>query len=336
MSDFDNFINKEKDDKIKKQLVFAKKIYIYYENKIHSEQQIDFNDMINYAYKKMEKLKEKSLSYDYLIIDEYQDISVQRYNFAKRLSDLFNAKIVAVGDDWQAIFGFSGSDVELFTNFCNLLGYGEIITINQTYRNSQQLIDVAGEFIAKNTKQFQKKLYSKKNLDKPIEIYYYNDNDKVKFVYELIKQMQNEKILIIGRYKNDINELYETGLFEKGKGNKVLCKGMNRNIDFLTAHSSKGLGYDQVILINAINDRRGFPSKIQDEALIKSISDEYVETIEFSEERRLFYVALTRTKNKLYIMCPYEPYNRRSEFIIEISKNHNVKEVYLEENLCKK
>ena len=99
----------------------------------HSHQyKIDFQDMIHYAFDKMNVLKEKKqyLKYNYVIVDEYQDISYQRYCFIKKLSDLFQAKIIAVGDDWQSIYSFSGSDMGLFTNFCSLMGYGEEIVRN--------------------------------------------------------------------------------------------------------------------------------------------------------------------------------------------------------------
>ena len=113
----------------------------------------------------MDKIKDL-YKYKYIIIDEYQDISMQRYNFTKKLSDLMKAKIVGVGDDWQAIYSFSGSDVNLFSSFLNIMGYGEIIKINNTYRNSQELIDIAGDFISKNKSLIHKNLLSNKRIEK--------------------------------------------------------------------------------------------------------------------------------------------------------------------------
>ena len=366
LNDFDELINKTNDEKIKKQLKFISKIYNYYQHEIHYNYQIDFQDMINYAYRGMEnkiynyyqheihynyeidfqdminyayrgmekvKNKYKYLTYDYLIIDEYQDISKQRYNFAKRLSDLFNAKIVAVGDDWQSIFAFSGSDVELFTKFYDLMGYAEIIKITKTYRNSQELIDVAGDFVSKNTLQFQKRLLSDKHMRHPIEIVYY-DEDSTNYnkayalehiIANIYNNNPNNKILLLGRYKDDIEEFIDSGLFKYGKHDQIICKKYNAYIEFLTVHASKGLGYDQVILLNAKNALRGFPSQIKDEEIIKILNEEKVEVVEYPEERRLFYVAITRTKNKLYILCPYE-FNKRSDFIKEITDYNSVLE----------
>ena len=92
-----------------------------------------------------------------MIIDEYQDISVSRFNLVKAIIDQTNAKLLCVGDDWQSIYRFTGSDISLFTKFPNYLGKSEIMRIEKTYRNSQQLIDIAGDFIMKNSNQFKKK-----------------------------------------------------------------------------------------------------------------------------------------------------------------------------------
>ena len=79
---------------------------------------------------------------------------------AKELSKVTNAKIIAVGDDWQSIFAFSGSDVTLFTQFCEKMGYGEELKITRTYRNAQEVIDIAGGFIQRNDAQIKKSLIS--------------------------------------------------------------------------------------------------------------------------------------------------------------------------------
>lgn len=335
--DFESLIENEQDEIIKGQLRFIKPIYRYYDTNIHHNDEVDFNDMINYAYNSMSKLKEENryLTYDYLIIDEYQDISKQRYNFAKKLSDIFNTKIVAVGDDWQAIFGFSGSEVELFVKFYDLMGYAEISKITKTYRNSQELIDVAGEFVSRNEEQFQKELTSNKHLYRPIKIEYYDMNGDItkndvilKTIREIVKDKPNGNILLLGRFNDDVDELLESPYFKKGPNDSITCSYCSDvKIDFLTVHNSKGLGYDNVILINAVNGIYGFPSKIKDDPLIKVLEPVYQEKIEYSEERRLFYVAMTRTKNKLYIIAPNNPMNKRSEFVSEIRNNSNVEEV---------
>ena len=334
--DYDKLMCENIDDKLKSQLKFVKNIFNYYDKSIHKNMQIDFNDMINYAYLGMNKVKErqKFLSYDYLIIDEYQDISMQRYNFAKRLSDLFGAKIVAVGDDWQAIYSFSGSDIELFTNFCDLMGYAQINKITKTYRNSQELIDVAGDFVSRNKAQFNKKLLSNKHLKNPIELCYYDTGDvlsKQKVLNDLISKIYNEnkkyKILLLGRYRKDINEYIDSQYFRSGPDSRIICKKYpNAQVEFLTVHKSKGLGYDHVIILNAINSKYGFPTQIIDEPLLQLLDKNKSDMIEYAEERRLFYVALTRTKGKVYILTPNMPITKRSDFVMEIQYDENVYE----------
>ena len=132
-----------------------KPIIIAYNEHLEAEGDIDFSDMIN----KATELVRKGYAvhpYKWVIIDEYQDISVSRFNLVKAIIDQTNAKLLCVGDDWQSIYRFTGSDISLFTKFPNYFGKSEIMRIEKTYRNSQQLIDIAGDFIMKNSNQFKK------------------------------------------------------------------------------------------------------------------------------------------------------------------------------------
>lgn len=105
---------------------------------------------------RQKRIGREQLDYKYIIVDEYQDISRQRYNLIKELSQLCNAKIVAVGDDWQSIYAFSGSILPLFTRFCEAVGYGQELKITRTYRNAQEIIDIAGTFVQKNSAQIKR------------------------------------------------------------------------------------------------------------------------------------------------------------------------------------
>lgn len=335
LEDFDRLKQKSQNPLLKRQLDFLRDIYQIYEQELHENNRIDFADMINYAYQNLDLLKQKKkfLSYQYIIIDEYQDISPNRYQLIKHLSDLFESKIVAVGDDWQSIFEFSGSKIDLFTNFREVLGYGEMIPIVNTYRNSQELIDVAGDFISKNTMQFQKRLKSIKHLNHPIELVSYLDgeyNHIVEITMDLIGKITfndpKSKILLLGRYNSDIEPFILSGLFKYGEHDKIICNRYPKaNVTFLTVHSAKGLGFDEVILLNARNSTYGFPSKIKDHEVIALLKEENKEKemIEYPEERRLFYVALTRTKNKVYILTP-DSSKKISSFIHEIRNEYQV------------
>jgi len=339
------------DDILKGKFIILKNVYHYYNNRIHSNYLIDFADMINYSYRYMEYARNnQKMKYKYVFVDEYQDISNSRFNLVKKLADLFHSKVVAVGDDWQSIYSFSGSDIELFTHFFELMGYGEIIKITKTYRNSQELIDVAGDFILQNKMQIEKRLVSDKHLDSPIQLVNYicekysdgfiesNFVDIVeKLVCFLYKSNPDQKILLLGRFNDDIDALIESKRFyfkNLEKGLIISNKCPKANLTFLTAHSSKGLGFDQVILLNGLNMLKGFPSKIQDDMVIQYLKKNVIncgEDIEYPEERRLFYVAMTRTKQYLFIMVP-NLFELKSDFVKELSLYDNVKE--FAENNC--
>ncbi len=145
-------------------------------------------------------------------------------------------------------------------------------------------------------------------------------------VDEIINDIYNKdsksKVLLLERYNNDIDSLLNNNLFIKKNSENIINKKHNdMKIDYLTIHKSKGLEYDNCILINAIDDKYGFPSKIEDEKIIRLLRPKLNENVEYPEERRLFYVALTRTKNKLYIVCPK---SKVSKFVKEIGVYKNV------------
>lgn len=310
-------------------LNFIENVYDYYQEQLKINHYIDFEDMINEAYEKLDHIK---LNYKYVIIDEYQDISQQRFNLAKKISEVSDSKIIAVGDDFQSIFAFAGSDISLFTEFSNLMGYASLLKITHTYRNSQQLINVAGNFVMSNNKQIKKQLISPKQLENPVMVVVYDDSsnktkNKIAMLNRCLDDIQkkfgnNQKILLIGRYNFEKYYLINTDDFYEISNDKIKSKKYSCfEIDFLSAHSSKGLGYDQVIVLNGDDGTYGFPSQIKDDPIMQIINvvdNSYL----FAEERRLFYVALTRTKNKVYILTPV---NNPSSFILEIIKYNQVK-----------
>ena len=126
--------------------------YLEYEKYLKENNSVDFQDMINESAKILKETKQlnKKLNFKYIIVDEYQDISKQRFDLVKTLHEVTSAKIMAVGDDWQSIYAFSGSDINLFTKFKDIMGYAKLLKIVKTYRNSQEVIDIAGNFVQKN------------------------------------------------------------------------------------------------------------------------------------------------------------------------------------------
>ena len=314
-------------------LDIAEEVYHHYQNTLKQRNQIDFADMINDAHFYLQEIENQhiTLPYKYIIIDEFQDIARQRFNLTKRLSEITKAKVVAVGDDWQSIYAFSGSDITLFTRFLQLMGAGTELKITHTYRNSQELIDIAGGFVQKNSAQIRKQLLSPKHLENPIIIEPFDDSVQMMVslatkVEEIIGKIVDEfgiksSILLIGRYNYDMYKLYRTGKFAELPGNRVKSeKYPNANITFMTAHSSKGLGYDNVVLINMFEGKFGFPCQIEDDPIIKLVMHED-KSMPFAEERRLFYVAMTRTKNRVYIATPK---HRPSRFLVELIKDYHL------------
>ncbi len=322
--DFNKLNTKTKRKKIF--IDFIKELYKYYQYKLYRTNQIDYDDMINKANKIIEKQEKPKLKYKYIIIDEYQDISNSRFKLIKNISEKINSKIIVVGDDWQCIYSFAASNINLFTQFKKNVDYCEILRITKTYRNSQQLIDIAGKFIQQNKNQIKKELKSNKMQKEPIKILTYKKNEKQRKTIEaieyLIKKYGPQKnILILGRYTFDKNKIIDNKIIIEKEGTIIYKKQPQIKINYMTIHSSKGLGYDNVILINASDEKLGFPSKIKTDPILEDLMTND-RTIRYSEERRLFYVALTRTKNEIIIITPK---SNASKFVTEIKKYKNKK-----------
>lgn len=331
-------------------LSICNECYLEYDKYLKTNNAVDFEDMINESARVLHEVKEmkKLLDFKYIIVDEYQDISRQRFDLVTALHEVTKAKIVAVGDDWQSIYAFSGSDISLFTKFQEKMGYAKLLKIVKTYRNSQEVIDIAGNFIQKNHSQIQKDLISPKHISDPVIIYTYDGKLKrqgqdrrsganyalAQAVETALKQIieynKSEKktgtsVLLLGRYGFDEDLLERSGLFEyTNHGNKIKSVKYPRlDITFMTVHASKGLGYDNVIIVNGKNETFGFPSKIEDDPVLAFVI-KGDRSIDYAEERRLFYVAMTRTKNRVYIVAPEQ---NPSEFLLEIK--HDYKNVVL-------
>ena len=279
-------------------------IYFLYEDELKSQKGIDFNDMIIKATNYLDN--NEINNYKYIIIDEYQDTSYIRYLLVKKIIDKTGAKIMCVGDDYQSIYRFTGCNLDMFLNFKKYFGYTKILKIKNTYRNSQELINVAGNFIMKSPQQLYKKLYSDKSIEKPIKIMFGDDLNKL-LDYVLDK---HRNILILGRNNFDIDKYF------KLKDDYIVYK--NKKIKYLTVHKSKGLEEESVILINLIDDILGFPNKKEEESILKNFFNRRL--FPYDEERRLFYVALTRTKSDIYLLVPSK---KRSIFINEIIKSYS-------------
>lgn len=334
-------------------LKIVEEIYNDYEAYLLKIKKIDFNDMINKASDCIVK-NGLDLPYKYIIVDEYQDTSFTRYNLLRNICDSIGAKIMVVGDDWQSIYSFSGCDVNIFTKFDNFFDVCETRYIEKTYRNSQQLIDASSNFVMNNPDQTRKELKSSKSLKYPIKLVNFdNDFDEILKFELIIKNIinqstfKNKKILILGRNNKDIFNLLKNfnveneygkrkfeilGDEDKLRRNKfvkiVYRESPDVNIEYRTVHQSKGLECDNVILINLKNWKAGFPNKMVDDPVLNFVKRNG-DSFSYAEERRLFYVALTRTKNNVYLLAPYF---KSSVFVQELKTDANVELLNLEHN----
>lgn len=301
-------------------------IYNTYNSHLRNNGEIDFNDMINIATRYIRDGKFTN-PYKYVIVDEYQDISKARFNLLKSLRESSYFDLFCVGDDWQSIYRFAGSDIGFILNFENFWGKTEISKIETTYRFTRQLIEISGTFIMTNPAQIQKMI--KGNRDSIGfalgEIQGYTEPYAIDFMVKKLDDLpQNSSVYFIGRYSFDGKLLTNNAMLTcsynnvTGMTDVVYKKRRDLKMQFLTAHKSKGLQADYVFIINNKKSGMGFPSQIQD-APILDLLLESCDQFSHSEERRLFYVALTRAKKKAYIVTVK---GQESEFAIELKERY--------------
>lgn len=272
-----------------------------YQEALTKLEQWDFTDVILEA---TSLISSSPLSrYDYIIVDEFQDISIDRYKFLQELrKGEPQARLYCVGDDWQSIYRFSGSDMALFNRFEDFFGPTEIDRIETTYRFGQPCVSLSSNFVQRNPVQLKKNIRPFSDTAHTGLLFQaYERAHYVETLTRLIATIpQDKKIYLLGRYSFDD---YYLSFAYKGykRGNQFFYNINGREIEFLTVHKSKGLEADVVILLQCNKDVFGFPSMMSDDPVLKYVlsrGDEYP----FGEERRLFYVAITRAKEKTYVM----------------------------------
>ena len=280
-------------------------VYERYIEELKSSNQIDFTDAILQATEICRS--SHPVKYEYIIVDEFQDISVDRYNFLKILREGNPpAKLYCVGDDWQSIYRFSGSDMALFNQFSDYFGPTEINRIETTYRFGEPLVSLSSQFIQRNKAQTKKDIHPFNPQTKTeLQFCAYERRDYCNAIGQLVASIPADKsIFLLGRYSFD--DYYLSFLYKSVKeGNRFYYFIGDRKIEFLTVHKSKGLEADYVIILQCNKDTYGFPSMVSDDPVLDYVltkSDQYP----YGEERRLFYVAITRAKIKTYVL-----YDRR-------------------------
>ena len=280
-------------------------VYKRYIEELANINQIDFTDAILQATDICRS--SHPVKYDYIIVDEFQDISVDRYNFLKVLREGNPpARLYCVGDDWQSIYRFSGSDMALFNQFSDYFGQTEINKIETTYRFGEPLVSLSSQFIQRNEAQIKKNIHPfNPQVKTELQFCDYERRDYCNVIGQLVASIPLDKsVFLLGRYSFD--DYYLSFMYKSVKeGNRFFYIIGDRKIEFLTVHKSKGLEADYVIILQCNKDTYGFPSLVSDDPVLNYVltkSDQYP----YGEERRLFYVAITRAKVKTYIL-----YDRR-------------------------
>ena len=330
-----------------------------YAKYLKSKKLYDFADMLNLATDIVREMPEGGLKYQYVLVDEAQDLSTAKYLLLKALLDKCRkVKLFAVGDDWQSIYRFAGSNLRVLDDFEEIFGrttYRGMIEL--TYRFGQPTAKVSNRFIQKNPHQSRKKVVPCVKRKTPIEVRL-NTKKQVREVpqdYETMNEVLGElyreygegifqkKIQVISRYNRDVYRLVqedsgkyknarlknaaeagmelewrvdlsaEQGQWSSGRGSRR--GGRKLKLAFCSMHKAKGITRDIIIVINANSGSHGIPAvrgnEVVAEVLLAKLDD-----YPHAEERRLWYVAMTRAKEKTIIVS--DAY-RVSPFVFEIS-----------------
>lgn len=284
---------------------------------------IDFEDMILRAARYTETGRYVS-PFRHILVDEFQDISQSRARLVKALKVQHpDVRVFAVGDDWQSIFRFAGSDIHLMRHFGRELGGsfdGEAgvhraVDLGRTFRSVDQIAFAARTFVLRNPVQIQKQIVPAGTATEPaIGIVMTAKNEGEKALSDVLAVLSSKSdptgkvasVLLLARYKYLEPDLHD-----------LRRRFPRLSLSFKTIHASKGLEADHVVLLNADSGRLGFPSEIVDDPLLGLVSPDE-ETFQNAEERRVMYVAMTRARRTLTILASI---SRPSAFVTELVKN---------------
>ena len=323
------------------QLEELKVLASQYEEHLKKNHSIDFAGLLEEATSRINPI----YTYDYVIIDEYQDISPLEYLLIRSLRELRAFKLFCVGDDWQTIYQFAGSEISLILNFEKCWGETSRFKIEQTYRFPEKLAKLSGKFIMQDRTQLRKQIrgvlvYGE---DQIVEINGPSERTDLNSLYFFFLNMpEHASVFLIGRYNFDIKKISRCEFLSfKISEEKVLISMHERpdlRISFLSAHKSKGLQADYVLIINCRNTILGFPSRMKENEIFRIVREVAIQKLErrkmkkrmrekFSEERRLFYVAMTRARKRILFLTVQE---QESPFILELREEEELNTYYLD------
>lgn len=275
-----------------------------YDGHLKRKGEIDFADMIWRALKYVALDKYRS-PYSHILVDEFQDISGPRAKLLKALLDQNKEHVFyAVGDDWQSIYKFAGSDIGYTRSFGDKFGPTATTALDLTFRFNQEISDLASRFVLKNPTQLEKNIRSDRLCGYPaISLLRVLESAKgLSLALDAIQaiarsdQIKNPTVLILGRYNFVFEEWAKTNA---GKELKKEYAGLT--LTFSTVHSAKGKEADYVVVLDLVKGKHGFPSEKPTDPLLEFLLPP-AEAFPHAEERRLFYVAVTRARHRVYLV----------------------------------
>jgi len=276
------------------------KFFSLYEEKLVSEHKMDFTDLILYAKDRL--AQDGKENYDYIIVDEFQDTSNLAMSF---LNEVFKASekpcFFSVGDDWQSIYGFNGSDVSIMSDYSHLYDGVSSHKLTSNFRSHSRIVNLGNEFVRKNPSQIEKEVISGNQSFESSEVDFL---DFKKMESKILEIPENESIFILYRYNDDCpakSGIFKDMFFLNKNGKPVKRKGVKRKISLMTIHASKGLEARHVFLLFPNGMNRKFPSETVDHFVFNMLKHNR-EDYPFAEERRLMYVAITRAEQNLYFV----------------------------------
>ena len=287
---------------------------------------LDFNDLISKTVLLFEKnndiLKKFQQQYQYLLVDEFQDVNNLQVQLIKLLLTR-QMQLFCVGDDWQSIYGFRGSNVDYILNFDKQFVSSKTIKLNQNYRSTQNIVGASNEVIKHNKFRIDKEIFASKISDfKIVEHAGSNQDDNVAFCVAKVRELlengfKNDDILFLYRR----SKMYQPYFFA--------LRNENLKVQSKTIHAAKGLEAKVVFIVGLTDGYGGFPDIWLEDRIFQVIKPANHDSL-LEEERRLFYVAITRAKDQLYLITEK---GNISRFLKEIPEQY--KSVYNEKSVEK-
>jgi len=279
---------------------------------------LDFNDIITRTislFKNHGEITQKFKNkYRYILIDEFQDVNNLQVELVKLLlTD--DTQLFCVGDDWQSIYGFRGSNVDYIINFRDYFKGSETIKLSMNYRSTEHIVGASNEVIKHNKFKVDKDVESNKRSEKKIEVYVgKEDEDNIDYAVDQINNLKER-----GYKKEDILFLYRRSKMYSPYYERFKREGIF--VSNKTIHASKGLEAKAVFIIGLTEGSGGFPDVWMEDRIFEVIKKSKHDLL-LEEERRLFYVAMTRAKDELYLITEK---GNESRFINEISDTYTYK-----------